>query len=48
MSAVLELNSLKSLLLLLLLAYFAFDAAGYRRALNYVYSIPDILAYICT
>lgn len=45
-SAFLELNSLKSLLLLLLLVDFAFDAVGYGRALTCVYPVPDTLAYI--
>lgn len=46
MSAFLELDCLNILLLSLLLVTIAFDVVEYRRALTYVYSLPDPLAHI--
>lgn len=46
MSAFLELDCLNILLLLLLLVAIAFDVVEYRRALTYVYSLPETLAHI--
>lgn len=45
-SAFLELDCLNILLLLLLLVAIAFDVVEYRRALTYVYSLPETLAHI--
>jgi len=47
MSAFLELDCLKITLLLLLLVAIASDAVEYRRALTYIYYLPDTLAHIC-